>query len=101
MSLNNQYATLSEAQKSLMEKGYNALFDVSNDLKLVNKDNKYSPSQVKVIEFHRFEGITNPSDSSIIYALETDDGVKGVIIDAYDASGSKNIADFMMKAERD
>ena len=36
-----------------------------------------------VDEYHRFEGASNPSDNSIVYAIHSNDGVKGVLVDAY------------------
>jgi hypothetical protein len=42
------------------------------------------PDDFEIVEHHRFEGETNPSDSSIIYAIESKDGaMKGVLVGAY------------------
>ena len=34
-------------------------------------------------EFYRFEGMSNPSDNSIVYAISSTGGVKGVLVDGY------------------
>mgnify|MGYP005867477985 FL=1 len=34
-------------------------------------------------EVHRFEGMTSPDDSSILFAISSTSGVKGVLVDAY------------------
>jgi hypothetical protein len=36
-----------------------------------------------VDEFYRFEGMTNPDDSSILFAISSSDGLKGTLGDAY------------------
>lgn len=96
--MNNQYDTLSEAVSCLQKKGYIANFYINKQAKLgVSGGKKYAPKDVKIVEFHRFEGMTNPSDSSIIYAVVTYDGKKGTIIDAYGANGAKGFSEFIKK----
>ena len=34
-------------------------------------------------EFHRFEGMSNPDDNSIVFAISSNDGIKGTLVDAY------------------
>lgn len=71
--------------KKLEEAGYSELYKVEKD-RLVNiKDNKkkYKAKEIKVPNFFRFEGPSNPDDMSILYAIETCDGGKGTLIDAY------------------
>ncbi len=48
-------------------------------------DNKkiYQPEDLKIIGTYRFEGDTDPSDSSILYVIEANDGLTGYSIDAY------------------
>jgi hypothetical protein len=47
----------------------------------------FKPEQVKIINFFRFEGMSDPEDNSILYVIETDNGLKGTLIDAYGAYG--------------
>ena len=99
---NNQYSTLAEASMELKKRGFNANFKVNQNEKLTDsKWNQFEPSEVKLIEFHRFEGMSDPGDSSIIYALETKSGVKGTLIDSYGADASETISDFMKNVEQD
>ena len=44
---------------------------------------KYEPSDLKIIKTYRFEGESDPSDSSIIYLIEANDGLIGYSMDAY------------------
>jgi hypothetical protein len=43
----------------------------------------YEPEEVKIIDSYRYEGLTDPDDNAVIYALVASDGLKGTIVDAY------------------
>ena len=43
----------------------------------------YKPEDLKIIRTYRFEGDSDPSDSSIIYLIEANDGLIGYSMDAY------------------
>ena len=38
---------------------------------------------LNVVKYYRFEGQTNPDDSTILYAIKTNTGEKGLLVDAY------------------
>lgn len=81
---NNQFDTLSEAISNLQGRGYDLDFNLTaNHLQCKNLDTKFDPNNFKIDEFHRFEGMTNPDDMSILYGISTTDGKKGTLVDAY------------------
>ncbi len=43
----------------------------------------YVPEDLKIIKTYRFEGDSDPSDSSVLYVIEAKDGLIGYSIDAY------------------
>lgn len=43
----------------------------------------YEPNELKIIRTYRFEGDSDPSDSSILYLIEAKDGMIGYSLDAY------------------
>lgn len=45
----------------------------------------YKPDELQIIKTYRFEGESSPSESSIIYIIESKDGTIGYTIDAYGA----------------
>lgn len=49
------------------------------------KGKYYNPEDLKIIKTFRFEGDSNPDDSSIIYLIEASDGLIGYSMDAYGA----------------
>ena len=97
---NNSYETLSEAQLALNSRGFDKSFEVEGDkLKSVEDNEYFEPHEVTIIEYHRFEGTSDPEDMAVIYAIETNKGTKGVIIDAYGAYGSRALGDFLKETE--
>lgn len=101
MDKNNRYSTLMEAVEKLKARGYTHNFKVDSEGMLVSENGaSFSPPEVELHEFHRFEGISNPSDMSIVYAVSTNSGLKGTVVDAYGVSGSEITAGFMNKVEQ-
>ncbi|MBU2997721.1 hypothetical protein KO500_14825 [Cellulophaga baltica] len=76
------------------EKGYTASYMIKND-KLEDLDTKktYKPSEVFIKKEFRFEGMSNPSDMSILYIVETSDS-KGTVLANYSPSSDTNMAEF-------
>lgn len=84
----------------MAEKGYTDQFQaVEGGLKCVENEKVYHPSEVKVPNFFRFEGISDPDDTSILYVIETADGRKGTLVDAYGLYADDNIGQFMVEVE--
>jgi hypothetical protein len=47
------------------------------------KGKTYQPEDLKIIKTYRFEGESDPSDSSILYLIEANDHLVGYSLDAY------------------
>ncbi|MBS1742658.1 MAG: hypothetical protein JST81_06430 [Bacteroidetes bacterium] len=47
------------------------------------KGKVYEPHELKIIKTYRFEGESDPADSSILYLIEANDGKVGYSLDAY------------------
>ena len=92
--------TLVDCHKKMMDDGYKEDFIIDDGLlKCVKSDKKYHPNEVSIINFYRFEGQTDPEDSSIMYVIEATDGTKGTIIDAYGAYADAGVSDFITAVE--
>jgi hypothetical protein len=99
--MNNQYNTMVEALEELKKRGFSQNMTVNENGKLALTDGKtFSPDEVTLVEYHRFEGETNPSDSSIVYAVETNSGAKGAVVDSYGADASETTSKFMNKVKQ-
>ena len=55
----------------------------------------YRPKEFSITEVYRFEGMSNPADNSVVYAVETSNGDKGLLLDAYGAY-AESISDEML-----
>ena len=44
---------------------------------------------------HRFEGVSDPDDMSILYAIETRSGVRGTLADAFGAYADPRVGAFL------
>lgn len=95
----NTYETLSQAIEDLKTKGY------TNELELKPKgivckstSTDMSPKDFEVDEMHRFEGKTNPSDSSVLYAISSGKyDLKGVLVDAFGTYADPLTAEMLEK----
>lgn len=78
------YETSSEALSDLKKRGYAHDFNLSTDYlecKAVNQTIK--PDSFEVTETYRFEGMTNPADSEIVYAIVAQNDLRGTLVSAY------------------
>lgn len=91
---------LEKVQTNLEKYGYTEQFRVEGGkLVGIQTQKKYTPKDVKAVNFYRFEGISDPDDMSILYAIETSDGCKGTLTDAYGRYSDEATGDFMKKVE--
>ena len=78
------YATVTQALADLKARGYTDEFDYKDDyLFCDSKGVKLNPGELKITEVYRFEGASDPEDSSVVYAIESASGLKGLILDSY------------------
>ncbi|MFN2458181.1 MAG: hypothetical protein ABR502_08280 [Chitinophagaceae bacterium] len=87
--------------KKLEEQGYTDQFRVEKKILHSLKDSKkkYKPKDVKAVNFYRFEGDSDPDDMSILFAIETTDGTKGTLIDAYGNYSDDDTGEFMQEVD--
>lgn len=79
------YDTLSEAVNDLIARGYKDELTLRDECVICGGSNTYlHPDEFAIDEFHRFEGESNPSDESIVYAISSQKhNVKGVLVNAF------------------
>ena len=80
------YNTLTAAMEALRKKGYTQDFNLHHEwIECPRLDLRLKPEQFHVDEVHRFEGMTSPDDSDVLFAISTNMNVKGLLTDAYGA----------------
>ncbi|CAN5131141.1 hypothetical protein BH09BAC1_BH09BAC1_13640 [soil metagenome] len=97
-----QYKTLVDTLHDLEARGYTFDFNIKDDcLHCAALGRQLSPDEFEVVEVYRFEGMSNPDDNSVVYAIEGPDGLKGTLVNAYgmyaDAASDKLIAKLQIK----
>lgn len=92
------YGTLSQAINKLkLEEGYEHDFNLLDEqIEIKSTNETYSVEEFDVDKVLRFEGMSNPDDNAILYAITTTNGRKGVLVDGYGIS-SGQVSEEMMK----
>lgn len=90
------YDTVSEAVNGLKERGYELDFNLSGNCIICHAD-KFDINDFEIVEVHRFEGNTDPSDEAVVYAIESTDGKKGMLVSGYGISAEGMSAEMAKK----
>jgi hypothetical protein len=79
------YDTLTEAIAALRKQGYVEDFNLKqNCIECRNGEYRIFHNEFEIDKFFRFEGESNPGDSSILYAISSDKyKLNGVLVNAY------------------
>lgn len=92
------YDTLSEAVNGLKQRGFTLDFNLQENC-LVCQERRFDVTDFEIVEFHRFEGNTDPADESVVYAIESGDGIKGVLVSGYGTSAEGMSAEMAKKLQ--
>ncbi|GAA0873188.1 hypothetical protein GCM10009117_23350 [Gangjinia marincola] len=86
----NQEKTLSGKMNELKKQGYTLEFDIKdNAIHTVDKSHTFAADEFTIDHVYRFEGLANPADNSILYAVTTTTDKKGLIIGPYGTYGEE------------
>ena len=97
---NNEMTTLAACITMLDELGFKAHFKATKEgLESLSTNYVYFPAEIKIVNFYRFEGASNPEDNCILYAIEAINGEKGILIDAYGPENDTQVSDFILGVE--
>ena len=79
------YDSISTAMNGLKAEGYTLDFNIAfNNLLCKQNGACLNPGEFEIVKYYRFEGNSDPDDSSILYAIESNDGkLKGILVNAY------------------
>ena len=92
--------TLVEILETLRKTGYKCDFLLKGGLMHCKDTNeKFTSDELLIEKLYRFEGESNPADMSVVYAVKSSNGTKGIIIDAYGTYEDSGISEFMKKVK--
>ena len=79
-----RYLTLASAVDDLAQSGFREHFRVKAGRLLGLESGKaFSAAELVIRSYHRFEGVSDPDDMAIVYAIESRSGVRGALVDAF------------------
>lgn len=95
-----EMTSLAACMNMLQSQGFNTQFKaLEKGLKSLSTEKIFKPDEVKIVNFYRFEGESDPADNSILYAIETNDGEKGTLTDSYGPYADTNVTKFIKQVE--
>ena len=90
------YKTMAEAVQDFKKRGFTANFEFLNKaFRAVDSGKSFQADELTIVEHHRFEGVSDPDDLSILYAIEAKDGTRGTVADAYGAYANPELGAFL------
>ncbi len=92
------YTNMVEAIQELKKRGFTANFEFLNHaFRDVDSGRTFKADELTIVEHYRFEGASDPDDMSVVYAIEVEGGLKGIIADAYGLYANPNLGGFLEK----
>ena len=89
-------ATLASAIEQLTRQGFTAHFGVvGNRLRAFDVGKTFGPHDVVIKGYLRFEGVSDPDDMAIVYAIESMTGTRGILVDAFGVYASPAVSAFL------
>jgi len=90
--------TLAEALDDLDRRGFTGHFGVLADgLREFGTGVTFRADELRICDCFRFEGISDPGDMAIVYAIESRTGVRGTLVDACGVYSNPAISEFMAR----
>ena len=94
----NQYSSVTEALDELAQRGFTANFEYFDDaFTAVDSGRTFRAEELTIVEHHRFEGASDPDDMAVVYAVESRDGTRGVVVDAFGVYANPKLGEFLRK----
>ena len=90
------YKTMIDAMQDLKRRGFTANFEfLNNSFRTIDDGKSFSPDQLTIVEHYRFEGVSDPDDLSVLYAVEATDGTRGTVADAFGPYANPDLGAFL------
>lgn len=84
--------SLSQVMNQLHEEGYKEQFKlINNEVLAISEKQSFKPNELKIVDKFQFDGMTNPSDESTLYAIKSSDGLKGTLVLAGTANAQQDL----------
>ena len=90
------YTSMAEALQELKKRGFTANF-VFLDMAFrdVDSGHIFKADDLYIVEHYRFEGTSDPDDTSVVYAIASENGTLGLIADAFGVYANPQLGGFL------
>jgi hypothetical protein len=83
------YSTAANATNMLRKAGFNKDFTI-HDNHIIYNSNKIDIDELKIVIVFRYEGDSDPADEVSVYGLQTNTGIKGILITGQGSLGHES-----------
>jgi hypothetical protein len=91
-----RYTTMVEAIDDLKKRGFTANFEfLGQAFRDVDSGRTFKADDLTIVEHYRFEGASDPDDTSVVYAIKSHDGTTEIIADAFGVYASPGLGRFL------
>jgi hypothetical protein len=96
MQHKTHYDTVSKAIDELRKQGYTFDFNIEDNY-IVCSNGKFDKDNFEVMDIYRYEGNSDPADEAAVYAIQSSNGLKGILVTGYGASAEDVPTDILEK----
>jgi hypothetical protein len=91
-----RYTNMLEAIQELKKRGFTTNFEfLDQTFRDVDSGRTFKAGELTIVEHYRFEGASDPDDMSVVYAIKSDDGLKGIVADAFGLYANPDLGGFL------
>jgi hypothetical protein len=91
-----RYTNMIEAVEDLKKRGFTSNFEfLDQAFRDVDSGKTFKADDLTIVEHYRFEGASDPDDMSVVYAIESYAGPKGIIVDAFGVYANPALGRFL------
>lgn len=99
MQHKTHYDTVSEAIEALRRQGYTFDFNIEGN-HVVCSHGKFDTNNFEITDIYRYEGISDPGDEAAVYAIQSSNGLKGILVTGYGPSTDAVSTEMLEKLRR-
>ncbi|TKT86518.1 NADP-dependent oxidoreductase [Dyadobacter frigoris] len=88
------YDTVSTAISKLRKQGFTIDFNLK-DNSLTHPEGVLKAGDFTIVDVYRYEGNSDPADEAVVYAIESKDGIKGILVTGYGISSDPASEDIL------
>ncbi len=93
----HHYGTVTEAIADYRKRGFKIDFNLHENCLICNNKKRYDVDDFDIVEVYHYEGMSDPADSAMVYAIESKNGEKGILVTGYGTSVSGMSAAILRK----